>query len=549
MQLIFWLIAIILSFGAGISVFFTDKKRAVPYPLLTSLLRGLVVFFTLLLILVPAMNITKNTTEKPIVLLLQDNSSSIANALGTDSTAYRKNIETLGSQLSTNYNVVKWGFGNSIQTDSIFDYKQQSTDIASAIANAQEFYGQQNLGAIILASDGRFNQGSNPLYQQNATHCPIYAIAIGDSAVQKDIRIAQTHANKIVTLNSNFEIRLDIVANICKGYNNSLSIKEEGKTLSTVPLIINNDKFDHSYSFTIKADKPGIHHYTLSVPPYEGEKVVANNQKDLFIEVIEEKKNILIVSASPHPDVNAIKDALVGLETYKVSVTSADNMPSSLSGYNAIILHGLPSLRNNCTAQLLAAKKPVWFILTSQTNNQTINDLHNLTHTTISPAPTHNITALYNPAFNAFTLPQQIQTVFDKMPPLSANVGNILAAPGTLALFDQMTITGDGKTPVWVLEQGETPTAFLLGEGIWRWRIYEFKNFGNHNVVDECIQQTVAFLCANTKEKPFTVTLQKNIWSDQEPVWVKATLLNNNLEPMQAKGNLSVLRSQEMVIA
>ncbi len=528
MQWIYWLIAILLSLGAGYWVFRADKRRAVPYPWLTSLLRSLVVFFTLLLILVPTITITKNVVEKPIVLILQDNSRSIGNALGNDSAAYRKNVQALAQRLSDKYKVVQWGFGNTIENDTLFRYRQSATDISAALSRAQEFFGMQNLGALILATDGRFNQGMNPQYQQLAIHSPVYTVAIGDSVTQKDLRVAKVYGNKVVAINSSFEVRADIVAELCKGYNNSVSIKEENETMSSVPLVVNTDKYDRSVSFTIKASKVGLHHYIVSVPEADGEKNTANNRKDIFVEVVDEKKNILIVSAAPHPDVNAIKDALAELETYKITVCSADNMPASLSGYNVIILHGLPSLRNNIAPQVLAARKPVWFILSTQSAIPLINGMGQLTHTTLTPSQPHNVQAVFHPAFNAFTLPPQIQAVTDKMPPLLVTAGNIVAAPGSSALFNQSNTPE--QVPLWVLQQGSVPTAILLGEGLWRWRLYEFKNFNEHNVVDECIRQTVAFLAANNNEKPLSVALPKYVWSDQEAVSLNAYLLNANNE-------------------
>ncbi len=528
MQWIFWFIAIILSLGAGYWVYRTDKRRAVPYPWLTSLLRSLVVFFTLLLILVPTIIITKNVVEKPIVLLLQDNSRSIANALGNDSAAYRKNVEGLTQRLSEKYKVVQWAFGNMVQTDSIFQYHQAATDISAALSRAQEFFGMQNLGAVILATDGRYNQGMNPLYQQLAIHSSLYTVALGDSAVQKDIRIAKAYSNKVVTINSSFEIRADIVAERCIGYNNSVMIKEEGGMLSSVPVSVNTGKYDRSVSFTIKASKAGLHHYTISVPEAEGEKNTVNNRKDIFVEVVEEKKNILIASAAPHPDVNAIKEALSGLESYKVTVCGADNFPASLSVYNVIILHGLPSLRNNIVPIVLAAKKPVWLILGAQSGIPAVNSLAPLTHATVFPAQPHNVSAMYRAAFNAFTLPQNIQSVTDKMPPLSVSVGTIQQGPGANILFTQNTGAISQQMPLWILQQGNVPSAILVGEGLWRWRLYEFKNFNDHNVIDECIRQTVAFLAANNNEKPFTVALPKYVWSDQEAISLNAYLLNAN---------------------
>ncbi len=530
MQLIYWLIAVLLSAGAAFWVYRTDKKRAVPYPWLTSLLRGLTVFFTLVLVLVPTLLITKNTIEKPIVVLLQDNSRSVSVALGNDSAQYRKNVESLMQRLSDKYKVVQWGFGGTIQTDSIFGYQQPATDISAALTGVQEYYGLQNLGAVIVASDGRFNQGINPIYQQLALHSPVYTVAIGDSSEQKDIRISQAYANKTVTLNSSFELRADVVARLCKGYANAAVLKDGDNLLSTSPIEINSAHFDRSVSFTIKAEKAGIHHYTLTLPVAEGEKNVQNNRKDIFVEVVDEKKNILIASASPHPDVNAIKDALAGLENYRVTVCTPDNFPASLTPYNVIILHGLPSVRNDISAQLLAARKPNWYILTSQTNIPALNQLRDITSTNVMPAPPHDVLGAYNTSFNTFTLPQQIQSVTDKMPPLGVSTGNLDPSPGASSLFTQRAGAGNMQAPLWLLQQGNVPMAMLAGEGIWRWRLYEFKNFNTHNVVDECIRQTVSFLSVNNHEKPFSVGMPKYVWRDQEPISMRAYLLNANNE-------------------
>jgi hypothetical protein len=525
MQLLHWLIAIFLSAGAGCWIFIADKRRAVPYPWLTALLRTLVVFFTLLLLLVPTFTITRNETQKPVVVLLQDNSRSIAPALGADSAIYRKNVQQLAANLSANYKVVQWGFGNTIRQDSLYQYDQQATDISAAMARVQDFYGLQNLGAVVLATDGRFNQGINPLYQQMALHGILYTAAIGDSTMQKDFRITQAYANKIVSLNSQFEIRADIVAVLCNGYNNNVQLTEAGASVGSAALTISTDRYDRAVSFTVKATKAGLHHYVINAPVADGEKNTANNRKDVFVEVVDEKKNILIVSAGPHPDVNAIRDALSGVETYKVTVRTADNLPSSLSDYQVIIVHGLPSSNTNLLPQLQGIKKPIWYILGAQENLAQLNQLQHLVK--VSPAAPHDALASYNNAFNTFLLPQNTPAVVDKMPPLLTNAGAVQLAPNATVLLAQK---GAEQIPVWCMQQGATPVAVLLGEGLWRWRLYEYKNYNEHTVTDECIRQTVAFLSANSNERPFQVVMPKYVWSDQEPVTLDAYLLNANNE-------------------
>lgn len=526
MQWLYWTIAILIAALAGWWVYRADRDRHISMPWLTALLRGLVILLTLLLILAPVISITKNEVQKPVVVLLQDDSRSIAEALGKDAPNYNTAVRQLVDKLSSDHKVVLWGFGNTVRTDSIFNYDQQATDINAAISRAHDFFGSQNLGAVILATDGRFNQGANPLYEQLALHSPLYCVAIGDSTIAKDMRIARVYANKTVALNSQFEIRADIVGIQCKGYDNNISLVEEGSTLTNTPIVVNADKFDRSISFTVKADKPGLHHYSITMPAADGEKNTTNNRKDIFVDVADKKKNILILCAAPHPDVNAIADAIKGLQNYSVTIKTIDNAPASFADYQVVILHQLPALHSTSLATLSLSKKPVWYILGSQSNISALNN--DQKGFNIAPAPPHDILAGLHPAFNAFILPPNVQSVMDKMPPLVSPANDIQLGPAAMTLFEQKT--GAHNIPVWAFIQGATPVAVLSGEGIWRWRLYEYKNFNSHEVIDECIRQTLSFLSANSNESPFRVEMPKFVWSDQESISLNAYLLNQNNE-------------------
>jgi hypothetical protein len=526
MQWFLWILAIALSAGAGLWVYRADKNRAVPYPWLTALLRSLVVLLTFLLLIAPTITIDNNKTQKPIILFLQDNSLSAGNALGTDSNRYQQDAEKLLDRLEDKYRVVKWGFGSNIVSDTIYNYKQGTTDIAGALAKAQEYYGGQNLGAVILATDGRYNQGINPLYQQLSMNSSLYTVGIGDSTTQKDIRITGVYANRYVSLNSQFEIRADFAATLCNGYNNTATISEGGSTLGSNAVNINSDRYDRSMSFVLKATKAGLHHYTIQIPAAEGEVNKANNRRDIFVEVVDEQKNVLILANAPHPDVNAIKEALSGMESYKVTVKTVDNMPANFNEYQAVILHQVPSFRMPQIPQLQTANKPVWYILGNQTHAAALNQMQKLAIINNQGAARDLFAATGN-NFNTFTLPQQMQAVIDRMPPLSVSAANVQVNASANVFFTQRD---DAKVPLWVLQQGNVPMAMLMGEGLWRWRLYEYKNFGKHDVIDECIRQTVTFLTANANAKPFQVSLPKYMWSDNEAIVMNAYLLNTNNE-------------------
>ena len=541
MQIVFWVLAILFSLGVGYWVYRADVRRAVPYPWLTALLRGLVVFLTCLLLLAPSIEINKNNTQKPIVLFLQDNTQSIPAALKSDTGSYKTSAEALLQKLSKDYRVIRWGFGNAIQRDTLFQYKQQATDIASALSQAAEFYGQQNLGAVILATDGRYNQGINPQFQELPYQGIIYSVALGDSVAQKDLRITNVYANRTVSLNSQFEIRADVVAVMSNGYSNSVRLTEvNGGATGNASISVTSDKYDRSVSFTVKADRAGLHHYVIALPSADGEQNTANNRRDVFVEVVSEKKNILLAAAAPHPDVNAIREALSGLEGYNVVVRTGDNMPSSFSDYQVVILHSLPS-QSNLLSQLAAAKKSVWLIMGANANNAAFNQLQNLARLNVNPQNLQNLFASYNPSFTAFTLPQNINAVMDKMPPLAVPSGAVQANPNALVLFHAR---GNQQMPLWLLQQGAQPSALLVGEGLWRWRLFEYRHFNTHDVIDEAIRQTVSFLSVNVNEKPFRVELPKHVWSDQEAISMNAYLLNQNNEQVNtSEVQLTILDS------
>ncbi|NDC40734.1 MAG: hypothetical protein EBZ77_04155, partial [Chitinophagia bacterium] len=98
-------------------------------------------------------------------------------------------------------------------------------------------------------------------------------------------------------------------------------------------------------------------------------------------------------------------------------------------------------------------------------------------------------------------------------------------------LFGQKQL-GGVASPVWVLAQGNTNAAVLGGEGLWRWRLHEFKNYHNHDIIDECIRQTIAFLLAGNRDRPFEAAPARRVWKDNEPISMRAFLLNANREPI-----------------
>jgi hypothetical protein len=111
----------------------------------------------------------KTEEEKPVILLLQDNSSSLNVSFGNFSKQkYAAQLSDLQEKIKDKYELIAYNFGDELTDFSEPNYSEKETDISNAIDELITRHGSQNIGAVILASDGIFNKGNSPLYNRNA---------------------------------------------------------------------------------------------------------------------------------------------------------------------------------------------------------------------------------------------------------------------------------------------------------------------------------------------------------------------------------------------
>jgi hypothetical protein len=526
MNYIYWLLCILIGIIPAALVFRSDRRKNLPVKWLPSVLRFFTCFLTAALLLAPAFPSTKTEEEKPLLIWLQDNSSSMQTALGKDSVAYRKKVEALWDQWKDDYTLVPMAFGGDINKDSLFNFKQKSTNIASALQAATEQYQDRNIGAIILPTDGIFNEGLDPVYAPLGMAVPVFSIGLGDSTQPKDISVTRVYANKVVALNSNFEIMADIRADKLNGTNTEAVVLHNGQAVGRSALKIDKDRYTASVRFETKADQKGFQRYSIMVPALPGEQNVSNNRMDFFVEVIDDETKVLILAAAPHPDIAAIREALESVPQYKVTVSLDGSVPGGVAAYSLVIAHQVPSLTG---IQTDLSKTPTWYILGRQSNINAFGQSQSLVKIS-GGGSTNDVLPELNTGFSYFTLATNIRDVVAKMPPLQAPYGNYNTAGDAQILIRQRIGSVTTDYPLWVFRNGAVPQAVLCGEGIWRWRLYEYKNSGKHDVVDELIRQTVSLLSVKKDNRPFRMFMDKYIFSDNEAVNVYAELRNDNGE-------------------
>lgn len=515
-------------------------------------LRFFAVTIVAFLLLNPYLKSRFNETEKPVIIIAQDNSSSIAQQF-SDSAAFQKSLAALREELSKNYEVRNYTFGEHLNENTAVNYSEKSSDLSSALAELNNLYENINVGAVIFATDGIYNTGSNPVYVKNDLGAPVYTIALGDTVPKKDLRITRVLHNNIVYLKDKFSIVTDVEAIFCNGLNPKITVSEitkgNARMLGEKNVAVNSDLFNTSFSWEIEATEPGIRHYQVRITKAEGEITTDNNVQDIYIEVLDARQKILLLANAPHPDIAALRTAIESNKNYQVDVALVSELKGPVGDYNLILLHNLPSSANQIKSVLDEIKQkqiPAFYFVGAQTSLSAFNNAQNLLKITSSGQSANEITATTDASFNLFTLDEHAFTMYPKLPALSSPYGQYYASPASQVIMTQKIGSVNTKYPLLLFSlPGGEKNAVFAAENFWKWRMYDYVLNANQSATDELISKTVQYLSAKNDKKQFRANIAKNVLSENEQIVIDGELYNDSYQLINDPDATLVIKNED----
>lgn len=539
-----WYFAFCVLLGAAYALllYFRDKTFYDQNDRLNWLLgafRFVTVTLISLLLLSPLLKSIVTNTQKPVIVLAQDESESVAASMNEQQRAdYQRNFESLAQELGSKYEVKQYAFGSAMREGIDFKYNDKVTNLSQVLNNVYDLYSNQNLGAIVLATDGIYNEGSNPVYLNSKLTAPIYSIALGDTTIKKDLVLKRVFYNKIAYLGDKFTVQVDVSAQNFAGSTTNLSIYkvsgEGSQKIQQVPIAIDRNDFFTTREIVLDANQPGVQRYRVVAESLSGEATNINNSKEIFIDVLDARQKILILANSPHPDISAMRQSIEQNKNYQVDVAFINSLTANVGTYDFVILHQLPSRSNDAANvfNILQTKHiPHFFIAGMQTNFVRLNQLQSLVSFQISGNSTNDVQGKIASGFNNFTISDELTNQLPQYPPLTAPFGEFKVSPGAAVLLYQRIGKVDTRYPLLVLgEEGEAKVGVLCAEGLWKWRLFDYLQNQNHEVFDELLGKSVQYLSLKADKRKFRVTPSKNIFNENEPVLFDAELYNDNYE-------------------
>ena len=528
--------AMILSLLLALFIYHKDirfKSASTPIRYLLITLRFISISIIILLLFRPKWLNEIKQVEKPILVFLQDASSSILNH--ADSNYYQNEyiglIDKNNKQLEQQFDIYSYNFSDSIKEGITAKYSGKSTDLSKAFKSISDRFHNRNLAGIILSSDGNYNKGTNPFYQSSELEAPVYTLAIGDTAIQRDLSIEWLRYNEIAYFQNEFPIEFEVLSNFNSDTENKILITHKGKTVYE-ELVKLDAKTPLSKQIFIEATEEGIQYFDVSISSFKGEKNTQNNTQRIAIEVLNNLQNILILSSAPHPDVAALKSALEDGKNYKVTSNLSHQFKEEIEAFNLIILHQIPDYtkRNkDLLDRILNSEASVFFIGGKSTKWSRFNQIQNLVEVKAKNSM-QEVFPITNNNFSPFKLSKSCNNFIESIPPLKAPFGELINKNIDHTLFKQ-EIEGikTNKDLLFFTEEDEKQIAILLAEGLWKWKLFDFKKNGTHANFNELIQSLSQYLTLNKDKRKLRLQYPKII-NQENSFRLNAQLYNDNYQ-------------------
>ncbi len=525
----YFVICLLLGFGFTLLLYFKNKKNVdVPKKINNTLLilRFLTVSCIAFLLLNIFLKQVKNQTQNPTILLAIDNSSSML-ALADSSfvkNEFLKKLNAFNKTISKTFTVKTILFGSKTQVAETPTFSEKETDIENLINDIENNYSNQNIGALIIASDGIYNKGANPLYAIEKLGYPVYTIAMGDTNEIKDVAIQKINYNQIAYLGNNFPIEVLVSAKNFIGKEVSVSVLHNAQKIAQQTIKINANNFLSTCNFTINAGVSGVQRYLVTTTILEGEKNSLNNSQQFIIEVIDNREKILVLANAPHPDVAALKDAILNSTTYDVDYDLAPDFKKPIKPYSLVIIHGYNASNQTLINDCKLNNVPVWVVNPTTTEN--LNGLK----ISASLNKFNDAEPSINKTFGLFMVSDELKKLMKELPPLKTFFGNYSLSNGASSLINQRIGSIETENPLLIFNEiNGLKNAIFIGDGLWRWKLRDFAEHTNTNLFNELISKSIQYLSVKSDKSFFRITAPK-ICSENQAIKLNAEVYNKSYE-------------------
>ena len=496
------IIAAIAALGIVVFQYLYKQKAKSKINLLLAFLRFIGVFGLLLLLINPKFSQKTYTLEKPNLVILADNSSSISE----NGAELNELMSSIGAsdKISDRFNVASYKFGIGLEVLDSLSFDEKYSNFHKSLSALKNIYSREQTITLLL-SDGNQTIGEDYSFFKSNESNAINTVVLGDTTLYKDISVGPILTNKYAFLKNKFPLETYISYQGKVTASATVLVRMDNKVVHREKVELNADVNLKTITIQVDADSVGTKNIRIEVTNLQDERNVNNNVRSTSIEVIDEKTKIALVSDVLHPDLGALKKAIESNEQREVSFLKP-NTANNLEDIDLFIFYQ-PNAKFKKLFDFVKDRNFNSFVITGIQTDYNFLNRSNLGFEIESGYPEQEVFGLLNNGFSKYDIANFDLTDF---PPLLSDAGPVLITTAFEPLLGTQIKGKDIQQPLLtVLEQNSNKKALLLGENLWKWRVQTYRNTGAFSNFDEFIANLVRYLTSSKNKTRLNVDYEK----------------------------------------
>lgn len=561
-----WIVAaIVLAAFAFAVVTYRQTKPNVPAPRRWTLigLRTIGIALLLIAIFEPVISFLDVRADEPSVLVAVDDSESMTLG-GQDSAriAEARGIlrRVIASELGERTDVAFFsdtvvGVAPPIPFEQL-TAKGTATRLDAPFALLSDSLRRKNVRALVVLSDGRYNAGTNPLFEAEGLGVPVYTVGLGDSVEPRDLSVQQVFTNDIAYVGSDLPVEVRVKSSGYASGLASVTLRDDAGIVATQQIALAPGTNEYTTSFVYRPRAEGTARLRADVAGTGGELTSRNNNRSTFVKVRSDKRRYVLLAGAPSPDVAFVRRTLE--RDRNITLTTLVERgggeflggtlsPALLRDAEALILIGYPTAQttdavlSTVRGALGGGSLSLLAIMGASTDVTRLKALDAFLPATLG-APRGNEMQVFADLTESAPSHPAMQTsnpeAWRSLPPIFRSETPVSARPEADVLAWARIGSTRLEEPLIVARRlGRSRSMMVAGYGLFRWQLLgegvrELRGETPPGVLDEFIGNAMRWLGNIDDERRVRIATTKQLYNLGEPVRFYAQVYDDNFDPI-----------------
>ncbi|MFA3782991.1 hypothetical protein ABRY23_08015 [Melioribacteraceae bacterium 4301-Me] len=504
-----------------------------------------------MLLFEPQINFRLSEKIEPKAALFIDNSKSISVKDSISrSEQIKRLIEKFSNELSDNIDIYSFGKAlKKISNDSIayLKFNEAETNFSSIASFLTTT--DSNFSSAVIVSDGIMTAGNDPTYTVQKLGIPIFTVAVGDTIQQKDISVKNVLFNQYIYANKTTTLEATILNYGFASKETKIALYEGNQLIESKEIALNENGVNVvKFNYTPKSE--GEKKLTMQIAGLPGEISTENNKYIFYVNVLNDKIKILLISSLPSADVSIIHQSLSLDENFliksiievapsKFLINPKNSFPNDSA--DVILLVNFPS--QNSTPEffsqvsklILTSNKPIFMVISSSTDLQKLKSFEQFLPFKIGK--TSNETVNVQPKINESNFTTMFSAdsnteQWENLPPVIKNNSEFLLQPGSIVLATAKINNIITSAPLIAARStGSHKSIAILAGEIWKWKLLTAEK--GYTIFDSFLNSSIKWLYNQNKEKQLIVRTSKKLYALGETVDFTTELYDQTFTPIE----------------